>query len=459
MIDIKGKYTTAKVYTDELEESASEQIKQMVDSPAFTNQVSIMPDVHAGAGSVIGFTMPLGDKVIPNIVGVDIGCSVISTEFNHFNFPDLSKLDNIIRSVIPFGYEVRETLDSTFEFPWSEFRLSVLVLTERFIEVTDIRPPLTTNYSDLVNMSYSEYFPRLCKKVGASEDRAVKSIGTLGGGNHFIEFGQSVLSPTQVWLTIHTGSRQLGLKIANYHQNIAKRSNKKEEIDKIKSEIEEQIKAISTDDKEERVKLVYSLNCEMGKRIKALSNEKTIPGLEYLEGIDIYNYLVDMLFAQMYAKLNRATILKTIISEAGPDLGKVVSNIDTVHNYIDFSTPDFMIRKGAVSAQKDEKFVIPLDMEHGVLICEGKGNKEWNYSAPHGAGRRLGRRAAKRTLKLEDFKERMEKAKVFSNNINMETIDESAEAYKDTDSIIKNIEPTAEILDYIIPFHNMKASG
>jgi len=393
MIEYQGKYTTAKIMIDQVEESCMTQIVHMTNHEAFTNPISIMPDCHSGKGSVIGFTMVVGDKVIPNIVGVDLGCAVLSfnigkIEINHQEF------DKKVRQRIPFGI----------------------------------------NINNREKIKLGNEAPILCKRVGIDLDYAVYSLGSLGGGNHYIEAGRSQ-NTGDIWITIHSGSRNLGKKVCEYWQDVASKreyGDPKEELDKIKN--------------------LYP-KVEWNRRISKFKEQLTkikSSELDFLEGENKQKYLDDMYFAQNYASLNRKTMMEDILNILGNP--QVKDQIETVHNYID--PKDKIIRKGAIRSYIGERMIIPFNMRDGILICEGKSNPEWNFSAPHGAGRVYSRSKAKELLNLEKFQNDMEG--IFSTSVCRGTIDESPDAYKDSEIIEQAIEPTAKILDRIIPIHNMK---
>jgi RNA-splicing ligase RtcB len=399
MIKIKGQYTDATIMTDYVDGESVSQITNMINNEAFTNPVIIMPDVHAGKGSVIGFTMKIGEKIIPNIVGVDIGCGVKTAIFDKKVNKNL--LD-YIKEKIPMGINVREK-------------------------------PLP----NIKEYYYSLAFKNLCKKVGIDYNYALCSLGTLGGGNHFCEIGKSTFT-SDIYITVHTGSRNLGKKICEYWQKKAtnKTLNKYIEWSSTKEEAIDAIKAkYKKEFWNEKIKdFTYKRRGEL-KRLKS--------DLDYLEGEDAALYLDDMRIAQNYAKYNRELILQEIgVSNYG---------IESVHNYISFK--DFIIRKGAIASYKNTKIIIPLNMRDGIFICEGKSNKDWNYSAPHGSGRLFSRREAKRILDMEEFENDM--VGIISN-ISTNLIDEAPRAYKDSEEIEKLIEPTAEIIDKIIPILNIK---
>jgi len=393
MFEIKGKNTNAKIMIDNVEESCISQIYQMVNHEAFTNQVVIMPDCHSGKGSVIGFTMPIGDKVIPNVVGVDLSCGMLSYNVGKINI-DHENIDQKIREMIPFGININKK---------GKIRLN-------------------KNVQDL------------CRRINVDFEYVVKSLGTVGSGNHFIEIGRSQQTDN-IWVTVHSGSRHLGKKVCEYWQEIACKKDYKDPKEVLKE-----------------IKELYSKN-EWEIRIKKYKEEvkKLIPSeLDYLEGKNKDGYIEDMKYCYEYAQVNRLLIMSEILNILNNP--SVEESIETVHNYIDFK--DNIIRKGAIRSYIGEKIIIPFNMRDGILICEGKSNSEWNYSAPHGAGRVLSRSKAKEVLNIEEFK--MEMENIFSTSINYGTIDESPMAYKDSSIIEKAIEPTCKILDRIKPIHNLK---
>jgi RNA-splicing ligase RtcB len=335
-----------------------------------------MPDVHAGKGAVIGFTATLTDKVIPNVVGVDIGCGVLGIKLGKINV-DFLDLDRFIRVHIPNGCKVRCVAYN--ELP-------------KIIE-KDFKLSFAKFYNSVVSIS---------AKMQLEHPYFLKSLGTLGGGNHFIELDKD--QDDNVWLIIHSGSRNFGLKIANYHQKIAIQG--------------------------------------CGKKL----------GLEWLEGELALEYINDMYFAQKYAAINR----KIIATEICKFLNLKISTLETiesVHNYID--EKDKIIRKGAVSARLNEKVIIPWNMRDGAIIGTGKGNDWWNNSAPHGAGRNMGRNAAKKTLNIDDFKQSM--TGIWTSCVNEGTLDEAPMAYKDHTQIKGLIQDTVDIQYVLRPIYNFKA--
>jgi len=404
-MEIRGKHSIAKVFTDDIEPGAIEQIKKLLDQDFIEgSKVRIMPDVHQGVGCVIGFTAEMGDKVIPNIVGVDLGCGMLTVELGDINI-DLPNLDDIIRNYVPSGRDVHKERKYRFE------GLDKLYC-----------------YRDLKDTK-----------------RIERSLGSLGGGNHFIEVGKD--SKDNKYLIIHSGSRNLGKQIAEIYQKLAiDLCSGKEEFFKKKEEL---IKSYKEQGKAREVNKALS---KLKKEYKDL--EPMYPkDLCYLTGEYREKYLHDMKLAQEYAIKNRE-IMADIILRNLFGLGlEEFSYFHTVHNYINFR--DNIIRKGAISAYEDEKLLIPINMRDGSILAKGKGNQEWNYSAPHGAGRLKSRKDAKEAFNIEDFKKSMEG--IYTTSINESTLDESPFAYKSMDKILSNIEDTVEIIDYIKPIYNYKA--
>ena len=410
MILLNGKFSAAKVFTDDIDETSISQIISILNSPISENtNVRFMPDVHAGAGAVIGTTITLGDKIIPNLIGVDIGCGVLAAKLNTVEV-DFEKLDYIIRNNIPSGRNVRDNVD--IEYIRNIYqRINNKIPWEHFL-------------SELKNIA---------NKVGEDGDYMLNSLGTLGGGNHFIEVDKS---DNNIYLTVHSGSRHFGLKIAKYYQDLAKTNLLKDR----KKEIIEQLK------KEGKEKLIEAtLN-------KIRKEQKQVPsGLEYLEGDPAHNYLHDMNMAQIYASLNRKIIIDQIVNKMN---WLVLEYVESIHNYIDFE--DKIIRKGAIRSHKNEKLIIPLNMRDGVIIGYGKSNPDWNYSAPHGAGRKLSRNEARKKISLEEFKNSMRN--IYTTSVDLSTIDEAPFAYKDSNKIIELVKESVDVIDILKPIYNFKAS-
>ena len=365
---IKGKYNEAIVYTDNMDDDTVKQIETLLDQEFLKDsKIRIMPDVHLGVGCTIGTTMTVNDKVVPNLVGVDIGCGMEVIKIKN-TYIELEKLDKLIYNKIPAGFKIRD----------KEHRFNSEIDLEKL----------------------------RCKKH-VNLDRAKKSIGTLGGGNHFIEANKD--EEGNIYIVLHSGSRHLGLQIANYYQKVAHKSLPPE----LKSQIPK--------------------------------------SLAYLTGDLFDDYIHDMEIAQQYAVVNRRAMMDEIIKGMKLD---VVERFTTIHNYID--TESMILRKGAVSAKAGEKFILPINMKDGSIICEGKGNPEWNYSAPHGAGRIMSRKEAKSTFTLSEFKKSMEN--VYTTSVSKKTLDECPQVYKPMEEILENIHETAKILHHIKPIYNFKAA-
>jgi RNA-splicing ligase RtcB len=394
MIEIKGSQAIAKVFTDVLQDTAIDQIKELCDQQFMDGlKVRIMPDYHAGKGCVIGTTIEIEDKVVPNLVGVDVGCGISTVQIKEKDV-DFAKLDSIIREFVPSGQNIHAEI--------------------RDVDIVDIND--------------------FKAKSLLSVERTNKSLGTLGSGNHFIEMSKD--DEENLYLTIHTGSRYVGAKIADHYQKVAFRELKRFDADKVI----EQLKAEGR----------YSEIAETLKKLKSeMPNVKK--ELAYLEGKYFDDYIHDMKLAQQYAKDNRKEIARIIIEHMDFN---VVDEFDTIHNYID--TDNMILRKGAVSAQEGERLIIPINMRDGSIIAIGKGNPDWNYSAPHGAGRVLSRTKAKNQLLLSDFEETMKD--VWTSSVGEDTLDEAPDAYKSMEEIMSQIGDTVDVLKVIKPVYNFKAA-
>ena len=405
MKKVKGKYGKAIIHADIFTDSTVEQIKLLLDQE-FTKglKIRIMPDCHTGTGCVIGTTMEIKDKVVPNLVGVDIGCGMLCVKLGNMDL-DLEKLDNFIHENIPAGQNFNEEI-----------------------------PENDINFEDL------KCYSKLHKL-----NMIKKSIGTLGGGNHFIEIDAA--SNGDKYLIIHTGSRNLGTQVAEYYQAAAikyhkdKVFNKELETKRVISEYKEQGKA-------------HEIQNEID-RIKKMEIPLEFPEeLAYLEGELFENYMFDMNIAQNYAKANRFEIANRILKHLNLKLEDLFY-FETIHNYINMK--DKILRKGAISAYKDEVVLIPINMKDGCIIAKGKSNKKYNYSAPHGAGRLVSRKKAFHTLSLDEYKDVMKG--IYSTTVNENTLDEAPMAYKPIESIIKNIKGTVEIVEIIKPIYNFKSDN
>lgn len=436
MIELKGKYNQdCKIFLDEVEEGAIELVQNILNHEVSEGvQVRIMPDTHVGKGIVIGFTMPMTKMVNPNYIGVDIGCSVTSHKLNkRIEIGQLPTLDHAIRRSVPMGMNIRKEKD--FDNWWIESYLEAINLNLQSFQKEWAKRFDEEKESITVD---KEYIAQLCKKIGINEDTFYFSVGTLGGGNHFIELGESVNNGSH-YLTIHSGSRNFGLKVCNYHAKkmLAQRGLNQEYFDEFKQITKN---TLPTSD--------------IPQKLQELAKKYKVDKKEYLlEGDDMYNYLVDMVIAQTYAQFNHKVMSKAIFKDLGEEFFAVES-IYSMHNFID--TTDWVIRKGAIRSYKGEKMVIPFNMRDGILICEGKSNPDWNCSAPHGAGRVLARNAALKTLNMEEFAKEMEG--IYSSSVCKSTLDESPMAYKDKNIIMEAIKETATIIDSIRPIMNIKAN-
>lgn len=382
MITMKGKYNSANIMIDEIDESTKEQIQEFLNHPAFGDSyIAIMPDCHAGKGTVIGFTMKMNNYIIPNVIGVDIGCGMLSAKLPiKAKDINLEKLDEFIKAEIPYGFGINSSYNKSDKY-------------------------------------FNTQVKNVCDKIEIDYKKALKAIGSLGGGNHFIELGIDTTPEENIWITIHSGSRNFGLRVANYYQNKAKENLKK-----------------------------YFIRDQYKNLEFLLVNEE--------DGI---GYLYALAIAQRFAFENRIEILTRINNFFNCINEK---RIHSIHNYISLSDiGNRIIRKGATSALLDEDVIIPFNMRDGIAICKGKGNPKYNYSAPHGAGRILSRKKAKETLSTVEFQKQMSNAGIYTTTANVDTLDEAPDAYKDMNLILKNIKETVDVQFMIRPIYNFKAGG
>jgi len=399
MLTVRGKYNTAICYTDELETASFEQIKTLCDCEKFADcKIRIMPDVHAGMGCTIGTTMTITNKIVPGMVGVDIGCGMETVKLAEKEI-DYAALDALIRRQIPSGRDVRKTYH-----------------------------PLNAQI-DLDQL-------KIADKVKL--ERARRSIGTLGGGNHFIEVARSARG--DLYLVVHSGSRHLGNEVANYYQDEAIKHLRGHS----KIQVEETIAALKASGREKEI--VGAVN-----ELKKQTSHDVPKELSYVSGKMFTDYVHDMKITQQFATLNRKAMTDVILQ--GMNFTPT-ENFTTIHNYIDTNT--MILRKGAVSAKLGEKLLIPINMRDGSLICAGKGNDDWNQSAPHGAGRLMSRTTAFKQLSMDQFEAEM--TGIFTTSVSRKTLDEAPMAYKNMDDIVKHITPTADIIERIRPEYNFKAS-
>lgn len=413
---IEGTYNKASVFASIVETEALKQIEEICNQP-FTegSHIAVMPDVHSGKGCTIGLTMTLGDKICPNLVGVDIGCGMTVIKLGNKNI-DFPRLDEVIHTYIPSGNNSRE-----------------------YQEIEDFK-----NSEDAIIRSYTLLAEDCINALKARVKKVYElmRIGTLGSGNHFLEIDQD--SEGNNYLIVHSGSRHLGVAICEYYMSLANEGaenslTRREEL------IKEMIKTYKEEGRQKEIQ-------KEKKRIIETFRISEPSDLAYIEGQDYLDYLNDMRYAQKFADINRKMIAYIICKEM--ELVPVES-WSTIHNYIDLE--NLILRKGAISLKKGEKAIIPINMKEGALIVEGKGNKDYNFSGPHGAGRLMSRSEARKTISLEDFKESMEG--IYTTSVCEETLDESAFAYKSISDILPNLEPTAKVLKVIKPIYNFKAKN
>ncbi|MDO5009720.1 MAG: RtcB family protein [Intestinibacter bartlettii] len=364
---IKGDFNEAEVFTDNIDNETIAQIKQLLNQDFVKgSSIKIMPDCHKGAGCVIGTTMTIQDKIVPNLVGVDIGCGVLCVELGDIEL-DLDKIDNFIKNKIPHGFKINNK--------------AVINYLDEILKI------------------------RCIDKIQKKPEEFNKALGSLGGGNHFIEIDKD--DEGKKYLVIHSGSRNLGLQVANFYQSLGYNTLK----------------------------------------------SKVPKDLCYVEGKNLEDYLHDMDIVQRYATKNREMMAKRIVEFIGLDYDSL-NKFESVHNYIEIDKS--ILRKGAISAYKDEDVLIPINMRDGVIIGKGKGSANWNYSAPHGAGRILSRAEAKNKIHMNDYKASMKD--IFTTCISVSTLDEAPQAYKPIKEIIDNITDTVEIVKIIKPIYNFKSN-
>lgn len=399
MKEVIGKYNTAKIFTDVVDDASIAQVKELCDQEFCTgSRIRLMPDIHAGAGCTVGTTMTIKDRVVPNLVGVDIGCGMEAVKIKENNL-DMVRLDRVIRERIPAGFEVRAA-------------------AHKYADRVDLREMRCADRVDL--------------------NRARNSVGTLGGGNHFIEVDRD--DEGKLYIVVHSGSRHLGLEVAKHYQEAGykKISDSRDGLEKLIEELKAAGRQREIQQEIKRYKSEYQCNIP-----KALA---------YVDGSLFDDYIHDMKIVQRFAEINRQAMVDEIVSGMGVH---VEDQFTTIHNYID--TDSMILRKGAVSAKSDEILLIPINMRDGSIIGVGKGNEDWNCSAPHGAGRLMSRAKAKERFTVAEFEKQMDG--IYTTSVNQETLDECPMAYKSMDAIAENIGPTVDILKIIKPVYNFKAGG
>lgn len=391
--------TNIKIMTNNIDNTTKQQCNDIMKTESFKNaQVRIMPDTHAGKGCVIGFTAKNWESIIPDIVGVDIGCGVLVVELGKIDI-DFHKLDKVINQVIPSGYNIHSNQ--------------------------------TDKNKKIVNIIINSLNTPIIDK---EKETIINSLGTLGGGNHFIEIDED--EEGNKFLIIHTGSRKVGVLVCNFFNQAIKCQEK----NKLFQKRQDIINKLKNQGQEQKIESALKQLKIKQLKINGLNKENE------------QKYLSDMKLTQIFAHLNRASIAERILTAMK---WKELNRFESVHNYIDFE--DSVIRKGAISARKGEKLVVPLNMRDGTILGIGKGNEDWNNSAPHGAGRVLSRNQARERLKLDDFKKSM--SKVYTTSVCEETIDEAPFVYKPADEIIQAVRETMEITKIIKPIYNFKAKN
>ena len=386
-----------KVFAATFEDEAAKQVNQLASLDAYKDSIiRIMPDAHAGKGCTIGTTMTIKDKITPNLVGVDIGCGMLVVPLEQ-KITDFDTFDKHLREVMPAGFAVNETPTCNVE-------------VER------------------------EMLEQLVCKNAFDMDYTLCSLGTLGGGNHFVEIDED--EEGKQYLVIHTGSRNLGVKVANHYQKIAYNQCSQSE------NVNDVIAQMKADGRHK----------EIADVVKSMKQCRVPKDLAYVSGQAFDDYIHDMEICQQYAIDNRMLIAERLLGNRDWWYSNYFC---TIHNYID--TKHMIMRKGAVSARQCERLIIPMNMRDGSLICIGLGNDDWNQSAPHGAGRLMSRAEAKRTIQLDDFKKSMEN--IYTTSADLSTIDEAPMAYKSAEEIMRCITPTVRIEHVIKPVYNFKAQG
>lgn len=493
---IKGESTTATVFLpeEEIEDSAYEQIEEIVDHPAFQNPVKIMPDTHLGSSTVIGFTSSISNRVVTKAIGVDIGCGIYAFKLENLDYDvsnedQLLEVDEAIRANVPMGTGVmhsRNDYHMKNDFPWDEVQEKWRTFAESHLD-DDV--DLVEYHPDEFEYGI-DYAQNVCEKVGYSFTDLVNSCGSLGSGNHYIELARD--SKGEIWGTIHSGSRGIGYNIAEYHQDRAQELRSMESVrkglvnlmDSYKSYIKPDVESVSDDELHEwihnkqivdyeqlKIEFAGTENANLIEKISNVINKtsrgeftdvsKFIEGVDaeelqrmdeasdlaYLEGSEAVEYYVDMAFAQMYASESRKKMAREVAEATG---GEIVDSIESVHNYIDYE--DGIMRKGSTPAREGQRAIIPMNMSYGSFLVRGKGNEEWNCSAPHGAGRAMSRTQAHEDLDEDTFEDRM--GETFASEL---PLDEHPDAYKDVEMVRQAMEPTVEIVDRLEPFLNLKA--
>ncbi len=401
MVTLEGRYNKAKVFTDTLEKETISQIIGLCNEEfAYGSKIRIMPDAHVGIGCVIGTTMTITDKIVPNLVGVDIGCGVLLQKIAEKDI-NLQLLDEAIYANVPSGQNVRTDVHE----------LAITLNMEKFL------------------------LDNLRCKSHVDINRALLSIGTLGGGNHFIELNKD--SQGNIYIVIHTGSRYLGKQVATYYQDLAF-----QRLSSNRAAVQQLINELKAAGREKDIQ----------RELASIKPLKVSKDFAFLQGQDLEDYIHDVDVVQYYAHINRISILKSIMESVG--LTSADLRVESVHNYI--STEEMILRKGAIAAHGGQYVVVPINMRDGSIIGIGKGDVDWNSSAPHGAGRLMSRSAAKGTLSLVQYANEMQG--IYSTSVNASTLDEAPMAYKPIKETLENIRGTVDIIEVIKPIYSFKSS-
>ena len=446
---IKEKNAEGKMFIDKnmVDTETIKQIRNMIAHPS-VEHARIMPDCHKGTGCCVGFTCRLNEKIVPNFIGGDIGCGIITYPIGNKKI-NLKSLDIYIKSTIPIqasnkhSYKTPVVTEEELEELYCKSYQDAQQFNSKFKEKWDIHlDKYTPHYS-------KEWYEGLCEKIECNCETELKHLGTLGGGNHYIEINQNS-ETEEKYITIHSGSRSLGTHICRYHQDKIYNKNKSDENVITKWEdIEREVRKFKKT--HQKKKEIREFENSLIEKYHAYhkSNEKVKS--KYLEPPDTYEYYFDMIFAQNYAQLNRRIMLKIILRQLNIPY-EDDNIIESIHNYIDFN--DFILRKGAISNYTDNYCIISLNMRDGILLCRGKTNEDWNYSTAHGSGRQIPRNIAKQKLTLRDFEKTM--IDVYSTSVSKSTIDESPMCYKDTQLIMDLVSESVDIVAHLKPILNIK---
>ena len=415
----------------ELDTETMKQVRSLIDNPSL-NHIRFMPDVHKGMGCCVGLTSIIKDSLVPNLVGGDIGCGISCYPLGKIiKEKSFERIERVIKNVIPMGKNNINSENVSEDNEWEELYTLCNYFYDKLIKLPEFEAYKHRNiYYD------KHWFQDFIKRINSNLVNDINSLGSLGSGNHYIEI--NINSENMAYITVHSGSRNLGQKVCNYHQKILNEqckidlNNFHKKCDKIPKKIKG----------EERRKLEDEIYKQFKDKV----------GVKWLEDEKMFDYLVDMIFTQHFASLNRKVMLRRICEFNDFDYDKD-NIIETVHNYIDFNHNELYLRKGAVSAQEGELCIVSLNMRDGVLLCKGKGNPDWNYSSAHGSGRILNRGSASR-LSMKQFKREMEN--VYSTSVNKLTLDESPMAYRDTELVKMCLEDSVDIIEQLKPIINCK---